>query len=386
MATLLLIVIYIGFIGLGVPDSLFGAAWPAIYGDFRLPVSYNVFVSLTCSVCTFFSSLLSSRAINRFGTARVTAVSTAVTALSLLLASLSGNYIFLVLLAIPLGFGGGAIDAGLNNYVALHYNAKQMSFLHCFYGVGVSISPYLLSFALNGESGWRGGYQWAAMLQIGISAIVIFTLPLWNKVAQKPGMEEEKPVTLTIPQLLKVKGLKPVWLMFFTSCTVEYLCNAWGATFLVVHKGLAEADAAATVTVYFVGLAAGRLLSGLLSGKLTPKKLVIMGESTLVLAVVLLFMPMPARLVWIGLFLVGLGVGPIYPNLMHLTPGFFGREVSQSVMGSQMAAATLGFLLTPLVFAPLAQFFGLWMFPVYLTGIVILLAVGTAASKLKNIR
>ncbi len=383
MATLLLIVIYIGFIGLGVPDSLFGAAWPAIYGDFHLPVSYNMFVSLTCSVCTLFSSLLSSRVINRFGTAKVTAVSTAMTALALLLASVSGEFIFLVLLAIPLGFGGGAIDAGLNNYVALHYNAKQMSFLHCFYGVGVSISPYILSFALNGAGGWRGGYRWVAALQIAISAIVIFTLPLWKKVAEKPGMAEEKPVTLTVPQLLKVRGLKPVWLMFFTSCTVEYLCNAWGATFLVEHKGMAEADAAGTVTLYFVGLALGRFLSGLLSGKLTPKKLVILGQAVLAVAVVLLFLPVPP---WMGLLLVGLGVGPIYPNLMHLTPGFFGREVSQSVMGSQMAAASLAFVLTPFVFAPLAQNIGLWLFPVYLAAMGVLLAVGTATSKLKNIR
>lgn len=382
MATLLLIVIYIGFIGLGIPDSLFGAAWPAIYADFQLPVSYNSFVSLTCSVCTLLSSLVSSRVINRFGTAKVTAVSTAITAAALLLASVSGKFIFLVLLAIPLGFGGGAIDAGLNNYVALHYNAKQMSFLHCFYGVGVSISPYLLSFALKGEGGWRGGYQWVAMLQIAISAIVIFTLPLWKKVAQKPGMAEENPVTLSIPQLLKVKGLKPVWLMFFTSCTVEYLCNAWGATFLVEHKGMLRADAAATVTVYFVGLALGRFFSGLLSGRLTPKKLVILGETVLGTAVLLLFLPVPS---WLCLLLIGLGVGPIYPNLMHLTPGFFGREVSQSVMGSQMAAASLAFVLTPLIFAPLAEMVGLWLFPVYLACVAVLLALGTATSKLKNI-
>lgn len=383
MATLLLIVIYVGFIGLGIPDSLFGAAWPAIYGEFQLPVSYHMFVSLTCSVCTLLASLFSSRVINRFGTAKVTAVSTAMTALALLLASISQNFIFLVLLAIPLGFGGGAIDAGLNNYVALHYNAMQMSFLHCFYGVGVSISPYLLSFALKGENGWRGGYQWVAFLQIAISAIVIFTLPLWKKVAQKPGMEEERPVTLSIPQLWKVKGLKPVWLMFFSSCTVEYLCNAWGATFLVEYKSMAEADAAGTVTLYFVGLALGRFLSGLFSKALTPKKLVILGQMVLLVAVVLLFLPVPP---WMGLLLVGLGIGPIYPNLMHLTPGFFGRETSQSVMGSQMAAASLSFVLTPFIFAPLAQNIGLWLFPVYLAAMALLLAVGTATSKLKNIR
>lgn len=383
MATLLLIVIYIAFIGLGVPDSLFGAAWPAIYGDLQLPVSYAGFVSLTCSVCTFFSSLLSGRVINRFGTAKVTAVSTAITAVSLLLVSVSGDFVFLVLLAIPLGFGGGAIDAGLNNYVALHYNAMQMSFLHCFYGVGVTISPYLLSFALAGESGWRGGYRWIALLQITISAIVILTLPMWKKVAQKPGMAEEKPVTLSIPQLFRVKGLKPAWVMFFTSCSVECLCNAWGATFLVENKGMASADAAGTVTLYFVGLTLGRFLSGVLSGKLTPKKLVVLGQIVLAVAILLLFLSIPP---WVGLLLVGLGVGPIYPNLMHLTPGFFGKEVSQSVMGSQMAAATLGYMLTPLIFAPLAQTLGLWVFPVYLATAAMLLAAGTAASKLKNIQ
>jgi fucose permease len=196
-------------------------------------------------------------------------------------------------------------------------------------------------------------------------------------------MEEEKPVTLTIRQLLKVKGLKPVWLMFFASCTVEYLCNAWGATFLVEHKDMGEAQAASTVTVYFVGLAAGRFLSGLFSGWLTPKKLVIMGQITLASGILLLFLPIAP---WIGLLLVGLGIGPIYPNLMHLTPGFFGREVSQSVMGSQMAAASLAFVLTPFLFAPLAQGAGLWVFPVYLAAMGALLILGTATSKLKNIR
>ena len=386
MATLLLIVIYIAFIGLGVPDSLFGAAWPAIYGEMSLPVSYAGIMSLACSVCTLIASLLSSRIINRFGTAKVTAISTVMTAAALALASFSGSFWFLLLLAVPLGFGGGAIDAGLNNYVALHYNARQMSYLHCFYGVGVSISPYLLSFALAGEGGWRGGYQWVALLQAGIALTVIVTLPLWKKVAQKPGMVEEKAVTLTAAQLLKVKGLKPAWVMFFTSCTVEYMCNAWGATFLVEHKGLSQADAAGSVTLYFVGLALGRFFSGLLSGKLTPKKLVILGQGILAVAVAALFLPIPAKLTWTALFFVGLGIGPIYPNLMHLTPGFFGREVSQSVMGSQMAAATLGFMVTPLIFAPLAQICGLVMFPVYLAAMVLLLAVGTGASKLKQIQ
>lgn len=368
MATLLLIVIYIAFIGLGVPDSLFGAAWPAIYAEFDLPVSYATFVTLTCAICTFLSSLVSGRVINRFGTYAVTAVSTAMTAAALLGVSFTGNFWFIILLAIPLGFGAGAIDSGLNNYVALHYNAMQMNFLHCFYGVGVSLSPYVLSFALSGSGGWRGGYRWIAFLQLAITAIMILSLPLWRKhrANMTPAEQEETPKTLSAKELLQVKGLPAVWVMFFTAVGIEMCCGQWGSTFLVEYKGMAVDVAAKIVTFYYLGIAVGRFVSGLLSVKLSCKQLILLGVVSVGVALVVLGLPFGPAVAAIGLFLCGLGISPIYPNLMHLTPIVFGRDVSQSVMGTQMAAGCLGGMLAPAIFGQIAQRIHVGLFPYYM--------------------
>lgn len=368
MATLLLIVIYIAFIGLGVPDSLFGAAWPAIYNEFGLPVSYATLFTLTSAICTFLSSLVSSRVINKFGTYAVTAVSTAMTAAALLGVSFTGNFWFMILLAIPMGFGAGAIDSGLNNYVALHYNAMQMNFLHCFYGIGVSVSPYILSFALSGGSGWRGGYRWIAFLQIAITAILVLSLPLWrwHKKHIPPAQQVEKPKTLSAKELLHVKGLPMVWILFFTSVGIEVCCGAWGSTFLVEHKHMGVDMAAKIVTFYFMGIAAGRFVSGLLSLKLSCKQLILLGVISIGIALVVLALPFGPTVAAIGLFLCGLGISPIYPNLMHLTPIVFGRDVSQSVMGTQMAAGCLGGMLAPALFGQIAQHIHVGLFPYYM--------------------
>lgn len=378
MATLLLIVIYIAFIGLGIPDSLFGAAWPAIYAQLGLPVSFATFFSLTCSVCTFLSSLFSSRVINKFGTYAVTVVSTALTAVSLLGISLTGNFLFLVLAAIPMGFGAGAIDSGLNNYVALHYNAMQMNFLHCFYGVGVSISPYLLSFALAGRSGWRGGYRWIAFLQIAIALILLLSLPLWKKHRQNmaPEVQEETPKTLTLKDQLKVKGLPVVWVLFFSSVAIEFCAGSWGSTFLVEHKHMAVDMAARTVTLYYLGIAVGRFAAGLLSLKLKPNQLVLLGVVVTGAGIVTLALPFGPAVSAVGLFLCGFGISPIYPNLMHVTPLVFGRDVSQSVVGSQMAAGVLGGMIAPALFGQVAQHIGVGLFP-YFLGIFFVLLAGS---------
>jgi len=380
LATFLLIIIYIAFIGLGIPDSIFGAAWPAIYGEFALPVSYASFVTLTTSFCTFLSSLVSGRIINRFGTYTVTAVSTVITVFSLFAISLSGNFGFIVLLAVPLGFGGGAIDSALNNYIALYYNAMQMNLLHCFYGVGVTISPYLLSFALGSGDSWRGGYKTVALLQMLIAVCVVLSLPLW-RLHRKKTLErepEEAPVTLKFREMLGIKRLPAVWTMFFASCAVEAVCGAWGSTFLVEQKGMAVELAARTVTLYYLGIALGRLLSGLLSIKLSCKRIMLFGEITLALAVAVLLLPL-GYTAGIGLFLVGLGVSPIYPNLMHLTPKLFGRSVSQSIIGTQMAFASLGIMLSPVVFGFFAERFGVGLFPCFLAIVVLMLICGGIA-------
>ena len=388
MATLLLIVIYTAFIGLGVPDSLFGAAWPAIYAEFNLPVSYATFVSMTGSICTLLSSLISTRLINKFGTYAVTAVSTALTALALLGISFTGNFWFIVLMAVPLGFGGGAIDSGLNNYVALHYNAMQMNFLHCFYGVGVSISPYVLSFALGGSGGWRGGYRWIAFLQFIITAIMILSLPLWRKHrAHMPAaVQEEKPKTLTARELLKVKGLPAVWIMFFSACAIEMCAGAWGSTFLVEHKGMPVDMAARIITFYFVGIAVGRFVSGRLSLRLSCQRLILLGVVSVGAALVFLLLPVGPVVAGVGLFLCGLGISPVYPNLMHLTPIVFGREISQSIMGTQMAAASLGCILAPAIFGQVARWIHAGLLPWYLAAFFVMLVAGYWASTRKKRR
>lgn len=364
MATLLLVVIYIAYIGLGVPDSLFGTAWPAIYTEMNLPISTaNIVTILTC-MGTIISSLLSARLINRFGTGIVTAVSTSLTAVALLGYSQSQNIYFICLCAVPLGFGAGAIDSAQNGYVAKHYNARHMNFLHCFYGVGVACSPFLMSFGLR-HGNWRTGYLFAFTLQAIISIITIFALPLWNKAHPKMKMEEgEKPKTWSLWQQAKMPAIRATWLMFIASCGIEAICTTWGSTFLVEQKGAKVDVAALIVVLYFVGLALGRFTSGLFAKKLSSWRLIYIGCALLLSAIVLLVLPFRSvALSCVGLFLTGFGIGPIYPNLTHLTPVNFGEENSQAVIGSQMAIAYVGILFAPLLFGFLAQGIGLVIFP-----------------------
>ena len=367
MATLLIIIIYAAFIGLGIPDSLFGPAWPVMHLDFGLDVSMAGYITPICTFFTIISSLVSARLIGRFGTARVTAVSTAMTALALLGYSLSPNIVCVILCSIPLGLGGGAIDSGLNNYVAIHYNTATMSFLHCFYGVGVSLSPYLMSIALSNTGDWRGGYRLAFFVQLGISLLVIFSVPLWKR-AHPPvrieGNAEAKPMKLT--QVMRVPGVLKASCIFVASCAIEYVCGAWGSTFLVESKGLTPANAAAVIVFYYVGMALGRFLSGLLAGRLACWRIIELGEGIVAVAVVFLLLPLPTAVSGIALFMIGLGNGPVFPNLVHLTPRNFGIEISQSAMGVQMAAAYTGIMLMPMLFGALVGFFSTDIFAPFL--------------------
>ncbi len=280
MATLLLVVIYISFIGLGIPDSLFGAAWPAIYGEFSLPISFGSFVTVTISCCTVVSSVLSSRVIGRFGTNKVSAVSTALTALGLFGFSCAGSFPWLILCAIPLGLGAGAIDTALNNYVALHYSATHMSFLHCFYGVGVSLSPYILSLVISGPAGWRGGYRVALCIQLCITALMFLTLPVWAKAHGKEsgGGEGRRLRSFAHPGGAAHPRWKGMCLLFITSVGIDTTCGTWGSTFLVEYKHMAADQAAGMVTFYYIGMALGRFLSGVLASRLHSWKIIRLGQ------------------------------------------------------------------------------------------------------------
>lgn len=379
MATALLVVIYIAFIGLGIPDSLFGTAWPVLYVEFNLPLSMASCVTLLTCAGTIVSSLQSARLINRFGTGLVTAVSTAMTALALLGFSFSNSIVWLCLFAIPLGLGAGAIDTALNNYVALHYKAIHMSFLHCFYGIGVTLSPFLMSLTLLGPAGWRGGYRWAFGLQAVITAITFLSLPLWRKLhEQEVASGEATPAkTLSLSALARMPAVRMVWLVFLGSCAVEVTCGSWGSTFLVQARGMAADKAARIVMLYYMGMAVGRFLSGVLAGRLTPWQLVHLGQGTVLLAIVLLMLPLPAAVAGAGMFLAGLGIGPVFPNMTHLTPRTFGKDVSQSVIGSQMAASYVGIMVMPPLFGLLAQAVGAWALPYFLLVMFLVMTLAT---------
>ena len=382
MAALLLLIIYIAFIGLGIPDSLFGTAWPAIYTEFGIPVSRGSLITMLISGGTIISSLLSAELIRRFGTGRITAFSTSLTAAALFGFSCSGNLLLLCLFAVPLGLGAGAIDTALNNYVALHYRASHMNFLHCFYGIGVSLSPLLMSLALSAGS-WRNGYRTVFWLQAGIAVLTILAFPLGKRVSAVSGQDEEAAETVRFSRLLRDSRVRMACLVFIGSCGLEYSCGNWGSTFLVTSRGL-EADAGAgMITLYYVGIAAGRFLSGILSFRLGSRRLVLMGQAVVLAALLLLCLPGLA-LPGLGLFLVGLGNGPVFPNMLHLTPRIFGKRLSQSVMGVQMAASYVGILLAPALFGVIAQEIGAALFPGWLFLLYLLMMTGSFFTVLKR--
>ena len=365
MATLLLIIIYIAFIGLGVPDSLIGSAWPAIHIELGIPVEMVSILTFLISGCTVLSSMFSTRILNKLGTAKVTAFSTTMTALSLLGFSLVPSFLFMIPLAIVLGLGAGAIDSGLNNFVALHCKASHMNFLHCFYGVGVSLSPYIMSQAFS-NAGWRGGYRYAFYVQLAIALILIFSIPLWKKSSSTEETDEERGITLSIAEMIKKSDVRKVWIIMLMTNAIEYACGVWGSTYLVEEKGFEIEHGALALTIYYVGMSIGRFVSGLLANKIKTWKRIFIGCVILAPAIVIMLLPLDNIFAVAGLFLIGLGNGSIYPNMIHLTPHNFGKAVSQSIMGSQIAFAYIGVMLAPPMVSFISGVFGIKVYPVLL--------------------
>lgn len=386
MATLLLIVIFIDFIGLGIPDSLFGAAWPAINSDFGLPISAANAVTVTMTVCSIISSLMSAKLTEKFSTSKIAAVSTALTAVGLFGFSISKNIYMMFFFTLFLGFGAGAIDAVLNNYVAVHYRASHMNFLHCFYGIGVTLSPYLMSLALKNRS-WQSGYHLAFIIQLVISIIAFASLPLWQKNGRLSESSDKKSEKSSFAELIKLPGIKSTWLVFFSSCALEYVSGTWSSSFLVNSGGITVDRAALFVTVYYGGIAFGRFLSGIFSSKLKPQQIILIGTILIIPAIFLVSQPFIPNLIAVGMFLIGLGNGPLYPNMVHLTPIRFGAQRSQAVMGSQMAAAYIGILSMPTLTGFLAQKFSTDIFPYCLAvlyGIMLISLIATYMAKTTN--
>lgn len=374
MTSFLLIVIYIAFIGLGVPDSLIGSAWPAIHTELGIPVEMVSVLTFLISGCTVLSSMFSTRILNKLGTAKVTAFSTAMTALSLLGFSLVPSFLFMIPLAIVLGLGAGAIDSGLNNYVALHCKASHMNFLHCFYGVGVSLSPYIMSQAFS-NVGWRGGYRYAFYVQFAIALLLIFSVPLWKKHSSLQESDEESGVTLSIAEMIKKSEVRQVWIIMLMTNAIEYACGVWGSTYLVEEKGFEIEHGALALTIYYVGMSIGRFVSGLLANKIKTWKRIFIGCVILAPAIVIMLLPLDGIFAVLGLFLIGLGNGSVYPNMIHLTPHNFGKEVSQSIMGSQIAFAYIGVMLAPPMVSLISGVFEIKVYPVFLALLYIVMVI-----------
>lgn len=366
MTTVLLIIIYAVFIGLGLPDSVLGSAWPAMYADLNLPVGNASILTMLMSVCTAVASYFSARLINKFGTGMVTTVSTLLTALALLGFSLSNSMLLFCLMGIPLGLGAGAIDSALNNYVATRYKSTHMNFLHAFYGVGVMISPFILSFTLKDLGGWRAGYRLVFIIQTAIFVLSAIALPLWKKVKEKnKDAENFKPVTLKLKHMAKMPAVRVAWIVFFSTCALEFTCGTWGATYLVSSQGMSEAVSAKFLTLYYCGITVSRFVSGLVSSKVPAKHIVLTGSGIVGIGILGLLLPVPVTVKGLCLLLIGLGNGPTFPNLTYLTPAFFGKDISQSIVGTIMVACNLGICLMPPAFGLLAQYLSVGLFPIF---------------------
>ena len=391
MATILLIFIYIFYISLGVPGSLLGSAWPAIYGEFHVPVSYASFISVIISAGTVISSLLSTKIIAKLGTAKVTAISTSLTAIALLGFSCSHDFLWMCICAVPLGIGAGSIDTALNNYVALHYNAMQMSFLHCFYGIGVTLSPYLMSLALSDSMNWQGGYRTVFYIQLVIALLSFISIPLWKKI--KANQQEEEIIhVLPLVQMIKRKKIWASCGVFAGISALESTCLIWGSTYLSETIGLSADMAAALITFYFAGMTLGRFFSGLLALRFSDWKIIITGQSIIFIAVLILLITNDTASAVLGFFLIGLGNGPVFPNMTHLTPILYKKETSQSIIGMEMAFSNLSIMLTPVLFGFISDVMGNEIFPVFLTvmfalmaGCTIILKVGDSRSQWRKI-
>lgn len=375
MATLLVIIIFATYVGLGIPDSLFGTAWPAIYTEFDLPISYSNFVTGIMYVGTVVSSLLSARLTKKLGTPLVVAFSTALTAVAILGFSYSENIVIMCLFSIPLGFGAGGIDNVLNTYVALNYKATHVNFLHCSYGVGVTLSPFLMSLALKNSNNWQGGYRTMFFFQLALTVMCFLSIPIWKKVKEQKTIKDETRV-VSISELLKIPIARASLVVYFGSCAIESVCLAWGSTFLVNSKGLTPDKAAQMITFYFIGMTLGRFLSGVLVNKISPKKIIVIGELITLIAIVLTFVGNPS-IAGVGLFLIGLGNGPIFPNMTHLTPIHMGRDISQSFIGLQGAVAYASILLSPITFGLIAEKLSTDIFSVFQIIAFIITAIST---------
>ena len=392
MVHLLLAIIYMAFISLGLPDALLGSAWPMMYVEFNVPISYAGAISMIISIGTIISSLQSDRLTKRFGAGKVTAVSVGLTAAALLGFSFSHSFIILCVLAIPYGLGAGGVDAALNNYVALHYASRHMSWLHCMWGIGAAAGPYIMSYVLTGGQTWNMGYRLIGILQIVLTAILLISLPLWKNRSEAEDMvsgseditvssenvpedKKQKVKALSIKQIFAIPGAKEIMITFFCYCALEQTAGLWASSYLVLHTGIDSETAAGFASLFYIGITVGRAISGFITMKLNDTQMIRMGQMIILAGIIILFLPLGQQTAIAGLVCIGLGCAPIYPCVIHSTPKHFGADKSQAVIGVQMASAYVGSCITPPIFGLIAQHSSTALFPVFLCIILILMIV-----------
>ena len=370
MYTFLLALIYIAFISLGLPDSLLGSGWPVMHEDLNVPISFMGIISMIISGGTIVSSLFSDKLTRRFGTQVVTVASVFLTAVALLGFSWSGHFVMLMVFAIPYGLGAGAIDAALNNYVALHYTSRHMSWLHCFWGVGTVISPFVMSYSLT-TSTWNTGYRLIGLIQMAIGLLLLVTLPVWKINRPKAESSSEAKGLISV---LKIKGVPFLLTGFFAYCAAEATAMGWASTYMTEVKGVDAVQAARFASLFYIGLTVGRFLGGFIMNKLGDRRMILLGASVLTCGILILLIPSESLLVPLaGFIITGLGCAPIYPCIIHSTPSNFGAKNSGSIIGIQMASAYIGSTFMPPLFGLLGNRISFAILPLYLALFVILM-------------
>lgn len=377
MLTVLLVIIYIAFISLGLPDAILGSAWTMIYEDLNVPISYAGLVTMIITGGTIISSFFSGKMIKKFGTWKVTTFSVFLTAMGLLGVYFTPSFIWICLLAVPLGLGAGAVDSALNNFVANHYEAKHMNWLHCFWGIGATSGPFIMSFYLLKENGWRSGYATIGIIQSILVVCLLLSLPLWRKFEDSKEEEKKGSTSINVKTLLKLPGAKPTLIAFLCYCGIELTTGLWASSFLVFNSGLSAGLAAKWVSLYYLGITVGRFLAGFLSMKLNNKQMIRVGQLICLLGAVLLMIPFSNNFKLVGLILIGLGCAPIYPAMLHETPNKFGKDLSQEIMGIQMATAYVGSTIVPPLFGMLSKFSGFGILPGFLLIFIVVMLLST---------
>ena len=373
MFHLLILIIYLAFISLGLPDAMLGSSWPLMQKEMDVPLSYAGILSMIIALGTIVSSLYSDRINKKLGTPKMTVLSALLTAIGLFGFSISTSFWMLILFSIPYGLGAGGIDAALNNYVAIHYSSKHMSWLHCMWGLGASIGPYIMSYSLISSNSWNNGYMYVAIIQIILTFIIFISIPIWKKSKNEEDENNSESKPLKLIEIIRLIGAKEVMITFFCYCAIEQTAGLWASSYLIDRFSISVETAASFASLFYIGITIGRAISGFLTIKFNDNTMIRSGMVLIVLGIIFLILPFNVILSYIGLIIIGLGCAPIYPCIIHSTPSLFGENKSQAIIGVEMASAYIGTCIMPPIFGLLANYISLKLYPFYMLLLLIVM-------------